>query len=141
MHDIGYGHLDSGLHALDGARFLAAEGFSPIVCSLVAHHTASTFSAEERGIDLTAYRVFQVPQDLGSAHAVLWWADMTTGPQGQDVTVEDRLDEICSRYGPGDVARDSSIERGRSCSQLVTRRLGRPTFRAERWPTQVGLPI
>jgi hypothetical protein len=30
-------------------------------------------------------------------------ADMTPGPQGQKVTVEDRLDEICPRYGPGDV--------------------------------------
>jgi putative nucleotidyltransferase with HDIG domain len=103
LHDIGYGHLDTGLHALDGARFLAEFGFSRVVCNLVAHHTASTFEAEERGIDLSAYAAFAVNQDLGEAHAVLWWADMTTGPQGQDVTVEDRLDEICARYGPDDL--------------------------------------
>lgn len=88
LHDIGYAHPDTGLHALDGARFLAAEGFSPVVCNLVAHHTASTYEAAERGIDLAAYRAFWISPDLSEAHAVLWWADMTTGPQGQDVTVE-----------------------------------------------------
>jgi hypothetical protein len=41
--------------------------------------------------------------DLGPAHAVLWWADLTTGPQGQDMTVEERLDDIAARYGPDDV--------------------------------------
>lgn len=40
--------------------------------------------------------------DLGPAHAVLWWADLATGPQGQDVTVEDRLAEILTRYEPDD---------------------------------------
>ena len=103
LHDIGYGHVETGLHPLDGARFLTRAGFSPVVCNLVAHHSASTYEAEERGIDLAVYADFAVGQDLSEAHAVLWWADMTTGPQGQDVTVEDRLSEICARYGPDDV--------------------------------------
>ena len=55
LHDIGYGHVDTGLHALDGARLLAGLGFSRVVCNLVVHHMASTFEAEERGIDLLAY--------------------------------------------------------------------------------------
>jgi hypothetical protein len=99
LHDIGYGHVESGFHPLDGARFLARAGFSPVVCNLVVHDSASTYEAEERGIDLAAYQDFAVDQDLSEAHAVLWWADLTTGPQGRDVTVEDRLDEICARYG------------------------------------------
>ena len=103
LHDIGYGHVESGFHPLDGARFLARAGFSAVVCNLVVHHSASTYEAEERGIDLAVYEDFAVDQDLSEAHAVLWWADLTTGPQGQDVTVEDRLDEICSRYGPDHV--------------------------------------
>lgn len=53
LHEIGYGHVDTGFHPLDRARFLSA--------------------------------------------------DMTTGPRGQDVAVEDRLDEICARYGPDDL--------------------------------------
>lgn len=103
LHDIGYGHPVSGFHALDGASYLAAAGFSSTVCHLVVHHSASTLEAEERGLDLALYDVFAVDENLSAAHAVLWWADMTTGPQGQDVTVEDRLDEICARYGPDDL--------------------------------------
>ena len=93
LHDIGYGHVETGFHPLDGARFLAGQGFSLVVCNLVVHHSASTYEAEERGIDVAVYAEFAVDhQDLGEAHAVLWWADMTTGPRGQDVAVEDRLE-------------------------------------------------
>ena len=104
LHDIGYGQPQLGFHPLDGAMYLAELGFSPVVCHLVAHHSASTVEAEERGIDLAAYARFPVDRDdLGPAHAVMWWADLTTGPQGQDVTVEERLDDIAARYGPDDV--------------------------------------
>lgn len=103
LHDLGYGHAETGFHPLDGARFLERVGFSRVVCNLVVHHSGSTYEAEERGLDLSVYTKFSVDQDLGPAHAVLWWADLTTGPQGQDMTVADRLDEICARYGPDDV--------------------------------------
>jgi putative nucleotidyltransferase with HDIG domain len=43
LHDIGYGHVETRFHPVDGARFLAAEGFSPVVCNLVAHHSASMY--------------------------------------------------------------------------------------------------
>ncbi|MFG2049209.1 hypothetical protein ACGFIW_17495 [Micromonospora sp. NPDC048935] len=33
----------------------------------------------------------------------LWYADMTTGPDGQDFTVMERLAEIRERYGPDDL--------------------------------------
>lgn len=104
LHDIGYAHPGTGFHPLDGARFLDGLGFSRAVCHLVVHHSGSTWEAEERGLDLTVYAEFAVSDvDLGPAHAVLWWADMTTGPDGADVRVEDRLSEICARYGPDDV--------------------------------------
>jgi putative nucleotidyltransferase with HDIG domain len=103
LHDIGYAYLETGFHALDGARFLARQGLPSAVCHLVVHHSASTLEAEERGIDLAVYDEFAVDRDLGEAHQLLWWADMTTGPTGGTVTVEDRLDEICSRYGSRDV--------------------------------------
>jgi putative nucleotidyltransferase with HDIG domain len=99
LHDIGYTHVDTGLHALDGARFLADAALPRRVCHLVVHHSASTFEGEERGLDLGVYADFAVADDLGAARAALWWADMTTGPHGEDVTVEERLDEICARYG------------------------------------------
>lgn len=100
LHDIGYAHRDSGFHALDGARFLASRGFSTIVCDLVARHSASEIEAEVRGIDLGVFDEFAVDADLAAAHSVIAWADMTTSPTGGTVTVEDRLDEIQSRYGP-----------------------------------------
>lgn len=103
LHDVGYAHVDTGLHALDGARFLRREGFSPVICRLVLCHTASHVEAEERGIDLAAFEEFTVDADLAQAHRVLWWADLTTGPEGQSVTVETRLAEIQRRYGPENV--------------------------------------
>jgi hypothetical protein len=69
----------------------------------VLHHSASRFEAEERGIDLEQYLPFDVHEDLVLLHSIVAWADMTTGPTGSTVTVEDRLDEICARYGPDDV--------------------------------------
>lgn len=126
LHDIGYGYPVTGFHPLDGARYLASAGFSASVCHLVVHHSASTFEAEERGLDLALYDPYVVDRDLSPAHAVLWWADMTTGPRGQDVTVEERLDEICARYGPDDVvtrfigrARDVLVKAGQSPSGSI----------------------
>jgi hypothetical protein len=103
LHDIGYGHPTTGFHPLDGAQFLRGLGFSPVICHLVAYHSASTLEAEVRGIPSSEYEEFALDDEaLKPAHAVLWWADMTTGPTGETVTVEDRLAEIESRYGAGD---------------------------------------
>lgn len=102
LHDIGYGHARTGFHPVDGARFLAEKGFSKNVCNLVVHHSASTEEAIERGIPLDIFEEFRVPADLSRAHGVLWWADLTTGPTGDSVNVNERLDEILSRYGSSD---------------------------------------
>ena len=59
--------------------------------------------ARVNSFHLAVYADFAIDQDLSEAHAVVWWADLTTGPQGQDMTVEDRLAEICRRYGPDDL--------------------------------------
>lgn len=103
LHDIGCAQSESGSHPLDGSQFLKTSDFSSLVCNLLVHYSGSLCEAEERGLDLSVYDKFAVEQDLGAAHAVLWCADLTTGSQGQDVTVEERLDEIRDRYGPDDV--------------------------------------
>jgi len=100
LHDIGYAHRHTGFHALDGARFLASSGFSMIVCDLVARHSASEIEAQVRGIDVVVFDEFATSVDLSAAHSVIAWADMTTSPTGGTVTVEERLQEIQSRYGP-----------------------------------------
>ncbi|GLY51889.1 hypothetical protein Lesp01_55450 [Lentzea sp. NBRC 102530] len=34
---------------------------------------------------------------------VLWWADMTTTPDGKPTNIDDRIEEIQKRYGPEDL--------------------------------------
>jgi hypothetical protein len=100
LHDIGYapGVASSGLHSLDGARWLVARGFDPAVVDLVAYHSCAAFEARERGLTLDEF-TFQpsLTADL------LWVADMTTGPDGQDFSIEARLADIRTRYGPSHV--------------------------------------
>jgi|SRR6476660_4611721 len=100
LHDIGYapGIADTGLHALDGARWLKQQGWPERLCSLVAFHSCATFEAEERGLAAELLAEF-VPEESPVTDA-LWHADMTTGPDGQDFEVLDRLSEVRSRYGP-----------------------------------------
>src|SRR5947207_11845424 len=53
LHDIGYppGLAVTGLHALDGARYLRdAQHADAMLCRLVAHHSCATIEAGERGL-------------------------------------------------------------------------------------------
>lgn len=100
LHDIGYAPeaASTGLHALDGARWLRDHEFNSRVSSLVAYHSCALFEADERGLsdELTA----EFSHEDSPVTDTLWYADMTTGPDGQDFDVLDRLAEIRSRYGP-----------------------------------------
>jgi HD domain len=100
LHDVGYApSLDRfGFHPVDGARFLRAHGQERLAC-LVAHHSGAQFEAEERGLveELAAFPV----QD-GLVLDALTFADMTTGPAGQPMTLDERIGEIQRRYSPDD---------------------------------------
>jgi hypothetical protein len=104
LHDIGYapGLHDSGFHPLDGARYLRdVQDADPLVCRLVAHHSCAAIEAAIRGLAAELLRQFKpAPGQLADA---LIYCDMTTGPQGQPMTVEQRLAEIGHRYGPDHV--------------------------------------
>jgi HD superfamily phosphodiesterase len=53
LHDIGYapGLVVTGLHTLDGARYLRdAHRADAMLCRLVAHHSCAIVEAEERGL-------------------------------------------------------------------------------------------
>ena len=99
--DIGYvpDLAVTGLHALDGARYLPdAHQADALLCRLVAHHSYAIVEAEERGIaDILGLEFEPAPYELSS---VLTCCDMTTSPDGELVTVERRLAEIHHRYGP-----------------------------------------
>jgi len=103
LHDIGYAPsvVVTGFHPLDGARYLRTLGYSDRLASLVAHHSRALLEAELRGMDDDLTRDF--PREESVTADALWFCDMTTGPDGQHMGVEDRLAEIRSRYGDGDV--------------------------------------
>ena len=100
LHDIGYVPelVSTGLHSLDGARFLRTQGFPERVCGFVAHHSCAVFEADERGIAKELAAEFS--EEHSAVTDALWYADMTTGPDGQSLDVADRLGEVRQRYGP-----------------------------------------
>jgi hypothetical protein len=77
LDDVGYAPSLNrlGFHAVDGARFLRAQGKERLAC-LVAHHSGARFEAEERDLveELAAFPV----QD-GPVMDALTFAHMTTG--------------------------------------------------------------
>lgn len=97
VHDVGYneGIAITGLHPLDGAIYLTKMGADSEIVSLVAYHSASEQEARNRGL-LAELSWFTRPHP---AHLdAVTWADMTTGPTGEAVTVLERLEEILDRY-------------------------------------------
>jgi HD superfamily phosphodiesterase len=107
LHDIGYGLVASGLHSLDGARHLRSLGAANRLCRLVAHHTAAIVEAEARG--LTGELTAEFPPEYSSVADALTYADLTVGPQGQPMTVEERLAEVLRRYPPDHVVHQSIL--------------------------------
>ena len=117
LHDIGYAPdlVDTGFHPLDGARYLSdLPQASDLLCRLVAHHSCAAIEAAVRSLDGPLCQQFEpVGGELADA---LIYCDMTTGPDGQRMSVEQRLAEIHSRYGSNDPV-TCALER--SASQLI----------------------
>lgn len=106
LHDVGY-HPDlatTGFHPLDGATHLAERGYSPLVCHLVATHTAAHLEAAVRGIPTEAFDPYLLPGlDTTRERALLTYADLTTLHTGQPCTAPERLATILDRYDAGPV--------------------------------------
>src|SRR5262249_30263241 len=86
-------------HPLDGARHLRDHtATSDLLCRLVAHHSCALAGAAELGLAGDLAREFPPPPP-GLADA-LTYCDTTTGPDGQNLPVAQRLAEILERYGP-----------------------------------------
>jgi hypothetical protein len=110
LHDIGYATplATSGFHPLDGARYLRDSGFTDrAVWTLVAHHTGAMIEAEERGLADVLAAEFPIGDAAPFNLAALTYCDMTTGPDGQPVDVEQRIAEILTRYPPDHVVHRS----------------------------------
>ena len=102
LHDVGYSQVarETGFHALDGARYLQSLGVDAHVVNLVAHHSCAAIEAQEREFD-KALAEFS----MGSPALIdgLIFCDMTVSPDGLPVSVDDRIGEILTRYGPDSV--------------------------------------
>ncbi len=99
LHDIGYSPAlaATGFHPLDGARYLRdTEHAGELLCRLVAHHSCAINGAADLASDLLT-EFPPPPRHLADA---LTYCDMTTGPDGQTMTIDQRIAEIITRYGP-----------------------------------------
>lgn len=121
LHDVGYAPdlVDTGSHPIDGARYLASIDAPKRIVDLVAHHSAARQDAELLELEhlLDVYEDEQTP-----VRDALWWADMTTGPDGQAMTFTERMDEVRARYGP-DHPVSRAIERSWDIRQSAVDRM------------------
>lgn len=106
LHDIGYSAQlqDTGFHPIDGARYLRSIDYDRRVVNLVANHTCAHVEAKLRQLDQIL--VAEFPKDPALPHDELCFCDLTTSPSGELITVDDRLSDIRSRYGPGSIVYD-----------------------------------
>jgi hypothetical protein len=139
LHDIGYAPslADTGFHPLDGARYLRdVEHAHPLLCRLVAHHSCAIIEADERRIAGQLSREFKpAPRDLADA---LIYCDMTTGPDGQRMTIEQRLADIHARYGRGDLV-TRALARSAPQLEAATSRVARKLSARSAMPRPVTL--
>jgi putative nucleotidyltransferase with HDIG domain len=129
LHDVGYAPTvrSTGMHAIDGARFLRALGLEERVCALVAFHSGAAYEADERGLG-AELRAFA--EEHSPAADALVAADFTTGPQGQPMSVDARIAEILVRYRPTDPVHRAVTRSQASLRRQVDRaveRAGRAT--------------
>ena len=67
---------------------------------LVAHHSYAALEAELRGL---SSELAEYEDEAGVIRDALWYCDLTTTPDGDEVDARDRIAEIQERYGPGEL--------------------------------------
>jgi hypothetical protein len=97
LHDIGYSPelATTGFHPLDGARYLRSVGEEDLA-RLVAHHTNARCEARLRGLE--GYED-EFPFGDTVLDTALTFCDLSTSPDGEPVTLEERVTELVDRYG------------------------------------------
>jgi putative nucleotidyltransferase with HDIG domain len=101
LHDIGYATpvRDTGFHQLDGARYLARHGLPYRLCGLVAHHAGAAAVADLVGL---AAPLAAFDDEQTAVRDALWYCDMTTSPDGDQLTFEERMAELRGRRSADD---------------------------------------
>jgi HD superfamily phosphodiesterase len=97
LHDVGYAPelATTGFHPLDGARFLRDEAAPRRLVNLVAFHSAAATEADELGLSA---ELAEFEDERSLTRDLLWYADMTTGPDGQRMDFAERMAEVRERY-------------------------------------------
>lgn len=106
LHDVGYAEtaVQTGMHQLDGARFLRDRGFSVDLCRLVAHHTFARIEARNKVLGAVLEEEFPLPEgNLARVLDLVSYCDLTTNRRGEPVSVDSRFADIFDRYDPGHV--------------------------------------
>ncbi|HEY2949728.1 MAG TPA: HD domain-containing protein [Micromonosporaceae bacterium] len=99
LHDVGYGAdaRDTGFHPLDGAAYLAKNGWPLRICGLVAHHSGAAFLARVNGLEAELDRY---PDERSDVYEALTYADQTVGEVGQPLSIDERMAQMLARRGP-----------------------------------------
>jgi hypothetical protein len=99
LHDIGYapGLHQTGFHPLDGACYLQQARWPSRLCAPVAYHSGARFIAVDLGL---LNELLHFNHERGPLEDALIYADQTTGPTGQLVTLDQRFQEMLTRHGP-----------------------------------------
>jgi hypothetical protein len=124
LHDLGYAAslVETGLHALDGARHVRVLGHERLA-GLVAYHSGSR---REAGLRRLVTELAEFEDEASDTATALTYCDMTTSATGAIVTFRERLADVERRYGADHVVSQSlrwarpEIER---CIQMVEARL------------------
>jgi hypothetical protein len=97
LHDLGYASPlhQTRFHPIDGARYLERLGWDALV-PFVAHHSQAWLQAQVLELDLELHEFRKL---RGIVQDVVDYSDVRTGPDGQRMTPEERLDEIVRRHG------------------------------------------
>lgn len=130
LHDVGYSPsiARTGFHPLDGARYLRDQAAPSRICDLVAFHSSAAAEAEVLGL-MDEMREFK--DERSTVRDLLWYLDMTTGPDGSLMTFDERMAEVRARY-PADHYVIQALDLGMSERVAAVER-------ARAWLESVGL--
>jgi len=97
LHDIGYAPAvaRTGFHPLDGALFLAREGWPESVVLLVGHHSHAVLLAPYYRVHNAMALLDRVP---GQAEDIITFSDLRAGANGMGAAPRDRIDDMRRRH-------------------------------------------
>lgn len=123
VHDVGDApslHL-TGLQALDGALWVRQQGQERIA-GLVAYHSGAEHEAELLGL---AEELRAFTDEHSAVTDALWYCDLTTGPNGERMTLAERLADVEDRHGRDSVVARAMREGWEQLEACVARVKGR----------------